>query len=414
MDDKIKEVCLEIYPDLSMKGEQVAGIAAILNNKDVVVNLPVGFGKSVIFHALPGVLNLYKKPNKVLVILPLTSIIKEQKEKLDKIGVKAVALSQKCTLLTEEEADVSDAVLKSSVILAHPEAVLNAEKGVEILTSLDGKIGAIVVDECHKIDDWAPFACLSGTLTKHHIKSLSKCLHLADVEYISVNPDKPNLLLHCLRKEKGDSLTVIENIFKEQVDNLYKCREEFSVTLMFMPLQYISHAMSYAYFVFGGREIVNLNNALFGCLYSNQDEEVMSCILSDLQTICPRFRLIFTTSVVGMGFDPPSVTHVIHCKPPRNLTNYLQEIGRAGRRGQSAKATLHFSNSDISRNLPGIQDDIINYCHSNLCLRECLLNIFSFSKSMNSPHGCSCCNICEKDCSDDDCLLVNTVVELHV
>ena len=52
-----------------------------------------------------GVLNLYKKPNKVLVILPLTSIIKEQKEKLDKIGVKAVALSQKCTLLTEEEAD---------------------------------------------------------------------------------------------------------------------------------------------------------------------------------------------------------------------------------------------------------------------------------------------------------------------
>lgn len=49
---------------------------------------------------------------------------------------------------------VSEAVLKSSVILAHPEAVLNAEKGVEILTSLDGKIGAIVVDECHKIDDW--------------------------------------------------------------------------------------------------------------------------------------------------------------------------------------------------------------------------------------------------------------------
>ena len=54
MDDKIKKVCHEIYPDFSLKGEQVAGIAALLNEKDVVVNLPVGFGKSVIFHALPG------------------------------------------------------------------------------------------------------------------------------------------------------------------------------------------------------------------------------------------------------------------------------------------------------------------------------------------------------------------------
>ncbi|VDI60785.1 Hypothetical predicted protein [Mytilus galloprovincialis] len=53
MDDKIKKVCHEIYPDFSLKGEQVAGIAALLNEKDVVVNLPVGFGKSVIFHALP-------------------------------------------------------------------------------------------------------------------------------------------------------------------------------------------------------------------------------------------------------------------------------------------------------------------------------------------------------------------------
>ncbi|CAC5376576.1 PUF60 [Mytilus coruscus] len=251
--------------------EQMNGV--MIGGRNIkVCNMDCELGFHCDQHDHQLVLNLYKKTNKVLVILPLTSIIKEQKAKLDKVGVKAVALSQKCTLLTDEEADVSEAVLKSSVILVHPEDVISAEKGVEILTSLDGKIGVKVVDECHKIDD----------------------------------------------------------------------------------------------------------------------------------------------CVVGMGFDPPSVTHVIHCKPPRNLTNYLQDIGRAGRRGLSAKATLHFNKSDISRNLPGIQDDIINYCHSDLCLRECLLNIFSYSKSINRPQGCSCCNICEKECNCDDCQLVNTVVELHV
>ena len=54
---------------------------------------------------IEGVLNYYDKPNKVLVISPLTSIIKEQKDKLDKIGVPAVALSQTCAFLSEEDSD---------------------------------------------------------------------------------------------------------------------------------------------------------------------------------------------------------------------------------------------------------------------------------------------------------------------
>ncbi|VDI80438.1 Hypothetical predicted protein [Mytilus galloprovincialis] len=112
-------------------------------------------------------------------------------------------------------------------------------------------------------------------------------------------------------------------------------------------MEYIAHAMSYAYYAFGGVSKITVNNAVFGCLYSNQDTEVLTCIITDLQTVQPRFRLVFTTTVVGMGFDPPSVTQVIHCKPPRSLTNYLQEIGRAGRRGQMSTATLYYTNMDL-------------------------------------------------------------------
>ena len=95
----------------------------------------------------------------------------------------------------------------------------------------------------------------------------------------------------------------------------------------------------------------------------------------------PRIRLILSTSVSGMGFDPPSITRVIHACPPRSISQYLQEIGRAGRRGQLSSATLFYSKRDIAKNLPGICDDIRDYCLSeDRCLRELLLSVFRFTK----------------------------------
>lgn len=44
--------------------------------------------------------------------------------------------------------------LSASIILTHPEGLLVAENGVKLLRALEGKVGAIVIDECHKIDDW--------------------------------------------------------------------------------------------------------------------------------------------------------------------------------------------------------------------------------------------------------------------
>lgn len=67
-----------------------------------------------------------------------------------------------------------------------------------------------------------------------------------------------------------------------------------------------------------------------------------------------------------MNFDPDHVTQVIHTCPPRNLPQYLQEIGRAGRRGQSARALIYYSNRDVVRNPPEITDQIIDYCKNEM------------------------------------------------
>ena len=49
-----------------------------------------------------------------------------------------------------------DAVVQSDIILCHPEALFG-EKGPKLLTTLKGQVSTVVIDECHKVEEWYLF-----------------------------------------------------------------------------------------------------------------------------------------------------------------------------------------------------------------------------------------------------------------
>ena len=125
----------------------------VLKKKDIFVSLPTGFGKSVIFQALPIVFDSYigKSGHFVIVVSPLLSLIKDQCERLRRIGISSISLS---VVNTQEEIHLVESGCYS-VIYATPESLLKNERWRRMLSSdLFQQVCAIVVDEAHVIKQW--------------------------------------------------------------------------------------------------------------------------------------------------------------------------------------------------------------------------------------------------------------------
>ena len=131
----VSKVCEQFKFSELNKHQKEAIISAVLKKKDVFVSLPTGFGKSVIFQALPMVFDGFpgESGHIVIVVSPLLSFIKDQTERLRQVGISYVSL-----------------------IYATPESLLKNERWRRMLSSdlYQEKVCAIAVDEAHVIKQW--------------------------------------------------------------------------------------------------------------------------------------------------------------------------------------------------------------------------------------------------------------------
>lgn len=63
----------------------------------------------------------------------------------------------------------------------------------------------------------------------------------------------------------------------------------------------MSEAMIYLKSLFGS---LNINESLYSAICSGQDEFVFNHTIAELKKENPTVRLVLTTSIAGMGFDP--------------------------------------------------------------------------------------------------------------
>jgi ATP-dependent DNA helicase RecQ len=136
--------------------------------------------------------------------------------------------------------------------------------------------------------------------------------------------------------------------------------------------------------------------------------------------------VVCATNAFGMGIDRPDVDAVVHFAIPGSVEAYYQEIGRAGRDGRPATATLLWDRADVAtreflidsprppRGRPAVEVDaaevsrrreidhrklqrMIAYAETGSCLRASILRYFG-DLSVREP--CASCGNCQPDAID--------------
>jgi ATP-dependent DNA helicase RecQ len=130
-------------------------------------------------------------------------------------------------------------------------------------------------------------------------------------------------------------------------------------------------------------------------------------------------RVVCATNAFGMGIDRPDVDAVVHFAIPGSVEAYYQEIGRAGRDGRPATATLLWDYGDVStrrflidgprQGKPGRPpadpeeserrkqiehrklDIMIEYAQCASCLRGAILRYFGDPEAKERCDSCANC-----------------------
>jgi bloom syndrome protein len=167
---------------VTLREQQTECLRIILEDRcDLMINLPTGYGKSLVYHLLPDAICLKDGVNNacVIVISPLNIVQNDQLQRLKDCSIPACRLDVKCNQIafesdssddesasavkTDKEyemdctTDLKDVVRgKFKIVHCHPEAIFSCAKGRALLEDKEFKkhVVAIVVDECHKVPQW--------------------------------------------------------------------------------------------------------------------------------------------------------------------------------------------------------------------------------------------------------------------
>ena len=331
---------------------------SILDRKDSLVLLPTGGGKSLCYQ-LPSL--LLKGPT--LVVSPLISLMQDQVAQANSKGIKSMALRNDQPMNKQLD---NIAYGNYKLIYCSPEKTLN-KLFLERLAQLN--IQCIAVDEAHCISQWGsdfrpaykklaqlrdllpkiPVIALTASATPVVVKDIISELKLVDHQHFQSSFERNNIFIELDRSP--DKLgSIIRRLKQQQKTTIIYCSSRRET-------EEISAALN----------VNDLSSTYFhGGLSAHEKQDRLNAWISNT------IPIIVATNAFGMGIDKADVHFVFHLNLPASLEHYYQEIGRAGRNGQAAKAVLYFQPQDASRakkqflaHLP--KTDFIEKCYKHLC-----------------------------------------------
>lgn len=310
----------------------------ISNGNDALCIMPTGGGKSICYQ-IPALMS----DGIAIVISPLISLMKDQVTSLNQNGIRAAYINSTLTSAQQSRAIYNAMRGEYKLIYVAPER-LEAPAFLNLCNSI--KISLIAVDEAHCVSQWghdfrpsylkiADFiskldnrpviSAFTATATDAVKRDILNLLGLKNPFEITTGFDRKNLFFAVKRPQrKQKELLAIVSEHKNQSGIIY-CATRKNVEKV--------------------SDFLNDNGYRSLIYHAGLNSETRNRNQEDF--INDRCNLIVATNAFGMGIDKPDVRFVVHYNMPKNLENYYQEAGRAGRDGENSDCVLLYSPGDV-------------------------------------------------------------------
>jgi ATP-dependent DNA helicase RecQ len=381
---------------------QEAVAHALAGGQDVLAVMPTGAGKSICYQ-VPAAWRHEAEGAMAVVVSPLIALMSDQVQRLTLAGIPAGAINSAADRAANVETWRAAARAELALLYMSPERLAD-ERMLAALGRL--RLSAIVVDEAHCVSQWGhdfrpeymALSCLKERFAGVPIGAFTATADgatRAEIARVLLRPrpliqvlgfDRPNIRLAVEpKKGRAGALARIAELVAEErgAAGIVYClsRKDTEATAAMLAA---TGANAFAYHAGMSMEART---------------EAQDRFMTEPGAVA------VATVAFGMGIDKPDVRFVIHAGLPGGVEAYYQEIGRAGRDGAPARATMLFSLADVMARRRMIADGgapearkraelarlqaLVAYAEAKACRRVALLSYFG-----EASEACGACDIC--------------------
>ncbi|KAI2607897.1 ATP-dependent DNA helicase [Hypoxylon sp. NC1633] len=373
------KVLKEVFQFDAFRHEQFSAIKSTLRGNNVLVIFPTGAGKSLCYQ-IPAIVfekidagkdRSHMGSGITIVVSPLIALMKDQVDALLRRGVAAACLDSTKNYEQVQQVNASIREGKLRLLYCAPER-LNNEGFVESMKHVPGGIRLVAVDEAHCISEWghsfrpdylkvARFVeetqaervvCLTATATPRVADDVARAFKIEKSNVFRTSPYRPNLQLLA---EAVDSK-------QDKYPKMFKfLREHPGPSLVYVTLQQQAELLA--------KDLANQNFDAVA-FHAGLKTEIKTQIQENF--MAGRVTIVVATIAFGMGIDKSNIRNILHFDLSSTVEEYSQQIGRAGRDGETSHCMFYICQEDFYLRENFARGDL----PSRQSLRQLLQHIF--------------------------------------
>jgi ATP-dependent DNA helicase RecQ len=319
-------------PKAAFRDGQWEAIEAVLRGERVLVVQRTGWGKSLVYFLATRLLR-EQGAGPTLLISPLLSLMRNQIAAAERIGVRALTINSD----NRDEWSSVEASLERDecdVLLVSPERLGMGRFLDRILDRMGShqvrRVGMLAIDEAHCISDW-------GHDFRPDYRRLSRIVRElpAGIAVLATTATANDRVVADVAGQLGPEMKVLRGGLARE-------------TLALHVVGPVDQAQRLAWLA---EQLPRMpGSGIIYCLTVADCQRVSDWLLSQgiaappyhaaLEQFRPereallienRVKALVATVALGMGFDKPDLSFVIHFQQPASAVSYYQQVGRAGR-----------------------------------------------------------------------------------